>query len=166
MGTNEQAADQSAPADSAGAEALGDPGKKALDAMKQKWHEARDEAAALREQVAGFDAQLAAARTEAESKARSVLAAQSVQYAVKAAAAGKLSRPELATKLIDLSTIEVNEQGTVDESAVATAVNKLVEEFPELAARRFIPDPDKGQRGATPPPAPPTMNDILRAARG
>lgn len=166
MGANEQSADQSASDESAGVEALGDPGKKALDAMKQKWHEARDEAKALREQVAGFEQQLATARTEAENEARNVLNAQTVQYAVKAEAAGKLARPDLAVKLIDTSTIEVDESGNVDESTVSAAIDKLVEEFPELAARKFSPNPDMGQRGATPQPTPPTLNEILRAARG
>ena len=33
--------------DPAGADALGDPGKKALDSMKVKWHEERDKRRAL-----------------------------------------------------------------------------------------------------------------------
>lgn len=53
---------------------------------------------------------------------------------VRVAAAGKLADPEDAVRFLDIETFEVDDEGRVDEKAVAAAIDRLVEEKPYLAA--------------------------------
>lgn len=130
-----------------GAEDLGDKGKKALDAMKAKLKAATAkaktsaaEAARLKaeKESAGKPAEeqaLAAARLEGHTAATDAANKRILRSEVKAAAAGKLANPALAVKLIDLDSLEVDEDGEVDEDAIADAISALLEENPYLAAQ-------------------------------
>ena len=130
--------------DPAGAEALGDPGKKALDTMKAERQAAREE---TRQAKAALDAALAKiAGTEAEHTAQ--VERQRVQdeamskandrirkAEVRAAAAGVLTDPADALLYLDLSGFEVGDDGEVDQAAIKAAIEDLAKKKPYLAAQ-------------------------------
>ena len=133
--------------DEDGADDLGDKGKKALDAMKSKLkaakasaREAKAESARLKaeKENAGKSADeqaISKARQEATEQATAAANKRILRSEVKAAAAGKLANPALAVKLLDLDALEVDEDGNVDEDAIAEAISDLLEENPYLAAQ-------------------------------
>ena len=141
-----------------GAEDLGDKGKKALDAMKSKWKEADRlakeqgaELAALRAAAEGREAEHAATveaqkvREDALNKANERI----LKSEIRGAAKGELANPEDALVFLDLSQIEVSEDGAVDSGAVEEAIKALLVERPYLAAqgeRRFTGTVDSGPR--------------------
>lgn len=146
-----------------GENALGDAGKKALDAMKAKWKAAEDKAkaesqarAALEAKVAGQEAEHAAA-VEAQrikDEALAVANQRILKAEVRAAAAGKLADPQDALRFLDLSEFEVGSDGEVDGTAVTAAISDLIEKKPYLAVqdgRRFPGDADGGARKVTEP---------------
>ena len=53
---------------------------------------------------------------------------------VKVAAAGKLNDPADALAHLDLSAFEVDDDGNADEAAIASAIDKLLEDKPYLGA--------------------------------
>jgi len=133
-----------APVEPEGTDALGDAGKKALDAMKADRNAAKAEAAALQAQLADMKAK--AEGREAEHAAQ--IAAQKVKddalsaanqrilkAEFRAAAAGKLADPADALKFItDMSAFEVGADGEVNASAIAAAIEDLIKTKPYLAA--------------------------------
>lgn len=133
-------------ADPEGAEALGDPGKKALDSMKAKLREERKlrrEAERKLRDAAKPDTDPALAEALAKANRR-ILRSE-----VKAAAKGKLSDPSDAFKFIDFDDFEVTDDGEVDEDEIADAIEELIREKPYLAAttaqgRRFSGTADQG----------------------
>jgi hypothetical protein len=149
------------PAVTEGAPALGDAGKKALDAMKAERNEAKaeakriaDEFAALKAQVEGkqaeFEAQKAA--REVEQSALAKANDRIIKAEVKAASAGKLADPLDALKFLDLGSFEVDDDGNVDSSAIAAAIGALIADKPYLAAQgggRFQGSADGGTRNGT-----------------
>ena len=127
-----------------GAEALGDAGKKALDAMKAKWKEAervareRDaELAELRAKAEGKEQEFAAEqeRRKVEAAALDKANERILKAEFRAEAAGKLADPSDALRYIDLSDFEVGNDGEVDRGAVANAIEALVKSKPYLAAQ-------------------------------
>lgn len=75
---------------------------------------------------------------------------------IRVAAAGKLADPEDAIRFLDLATIKVDDEGHVDEKAIASAIETLVTEKPYLAAdggstttTRRTADFDPGTRTTT-----------------
>jgi hypothetical protein len=160
-------ATDAAPAD--GETALGDAGKKALDAMKAERKTARDQAAAekaradaLQAKLDGKEAEYAAeqkseqaAQAEFAAEQKSEQAAQAkfndriIKTEVKAAAKGVLADPADAYKFLDLSKFEVDDDGNVDEAVIAKALTDLIEKKPYLAAQggtRFQGTADGGAR--------------------
>ena len=149
-----------------GADALGDPGKRALDAMKAERNAAKAEAAAvkaefdaLQAKIAGKEAEHAAqvAAQQMQDKARADADAAAnlriLKAEVRAASTGKLADPADALKYLDLSTFEVKEDGSTDEAAIAKAVEDLITSKPYLAAATAPrwPGIDAGARNGTPP---------------
>lgn len=148
--------------DPPGADALGDAGKKALDAMKTERNAARDaqrqleaDLAALKAQVDGKEAehqaQLAAQKVQDEALAKAndrILKAE-----VRVAAATKLADPADALRFIDMSSFEVGDDGAVDGAAIAKAIDDLIASKPYLAAqgRRFPGSADNGPRNESNP---------------
>lgn len=127
-----------------GEEALGDPGKKALDAMKQARNEARQQArevqaelAALKAQVEGREAEHKAQLEEQRIKDEALAQANDriLKAEFRAAAAGKLSDPSDVLHFIDTSDFEVGEDGSVDAGAISAAVEGLLKSKPYLAAQ-------------------------------
>ena len=154
-----------------GATALGDAGKKALDAMKAERNEAKaaakqaaDDLAALRAQVEGREAEHKATLDAQRVKDEALSAANQriLKAEVRAQAASKLNDPKDALLYLDLSGFEVGEDGEVDGDAVATAIDKLITDKPYLAAQgtRFKGEADGGARKE--PPA--DLDDQIAAA--
>jgi hypothetical protein len=126
---------------------LGDKGKRALDAMKAKLKAAKASERTAKQEAAQLKAEKAnagkpadeqaieTAKREATEAALSTANKRILRSEVKAAAAGKLANPALAVKLIDLDELEVDEDGNVDEDAIAEAISTLLEDNPYLAAQ-------------------------------
>ena len=144
-----------------GATALGDAGKKALDAMKAERNEAKaaakqaaDDLAALRAQVEGREAEHKATLDAQRVKDEALSAANQriLKAEVRAQAAAKLNDPKDALLYLDLSGFEVGEDGEVDGDAVASAIDKLITDKPYLAAQgtRFKGEADGGARKEPP----------------
>lgn len=153
-----------------GEESLGDPGKKALDAMKAERKAALDRAkdaearadamtAKLEGREKEYEAEQAARKVEGDALAKAnqrILSAE-----VRSAAKGKMQNPELVGKLIDTTDFEVGSDGEVDASAINAAIDGLIAQYPALAVqdgRRFTGTPDSGVRNA--PPAQLSANDL------
>ena len=146
-----------------GEDALGDPGKRALDAMKAARNAAREEAAQFRAQLDAMQAKIAgteaehAARIEREKVQAEAMAKANeriLKAEVCAAAAGKLNDPADALRYLNLSELEVSEDGATDSAAIAARIEDLIKQKPYLAAPtapRFDSSADGGVRtGATP----------------
>jgi ATPase subunit of ABC transporter with duplicated ATPase domains len=157
------------PADD-GTAALGDAGKKALDAMKAERAAARQQAAAekkradeLAAKVAEFedrnksDLEKATAAADAASKRAEAATARAVRAEVRALAAAGFADPDDAAAFLDLAGY-TGTDGEIDTTAIQADLTALLERKPHLgrpaadAARGPRPDPAQGAR----PPAPPT----------
>ena len=151
-----------------GEEALGDPGKKALDSMKQKLREAEKQArearaeaerirreAELRDKPAEEQA-LEAARAEARAEALAKANERILRSELKAAASGKLADPSDAALFLDLSQFDVSPDGDVDSDALNDAIADLIQRKPHLAAQkttRFDGNADQGPKREVGKPA-------------
>lgn len=139
-----------------GADQLGDPGKKALDRMKQKWRDERKRRQELEKKLTGEDI---AKDDSPEDKAAAILRRANdkiLRSEIKAAAAGKLADPADAYRFLNLEDFEVSEDGEVDEDDIAEAIDTLIEKKPYLAAqtqgeRRFKGGGGNGVRKETRP---------------
>lgn len=161
-------------AEDQGQAALGDAGKKALDAMKAKWKEAdklaKDNAAALaalQAKVDGKEAehQAAAEAQKVRDEALATANKRILSAEVRAAAAGKLNDPSDALAYIDLTSFEVGEDGSVDADAIGAAVTDLISKKPYLAAqggRKFQGSADGGARNDATKAAQLTESDLDR----
>lgn len=141
-----------------GEAALGDAGKKALEAMKVERKAAKDEAAAakaerdaLQAKLDGKEAEHAAQKNEQRVKDEALAAANAriIRSEVKAAAKGVLADPQDAYSFLDMTSFEVDENGNVDEDAIADALKSLVAAKPYLSAQggqRFQGGADGGAR--------------------
>jgi hypothetical protein len=128
-----------------GASDLGDAGKKALDAMKEREKAARARARELEQENARLkaaaeakdkpaeDVALEAARREGETAAMARANERLLAAEVRAAAAGKLNDPTDALRLLDLSAFEVGADGAIDTEAVADAIADLIKSKPYLS---------------------------------
>lgn len=140
----------------AGAEALGDPGKKALDLMKaqrnaaaQEAREAKAERDALKAKLEGREAEHAAeqAKQAAKDEALNLANQRILKSELKAAATGKLADPTDAHLYIDLSQFTVSDDGDTDSTALGAAIADLITRKPHLAAgtqARFDGSADQG----------------------
>lgn len=173
--TNDEAVNESAtdaPADQ-GEAALGDAGKKALDAMKAKWKEADKQAkeaaakiAELEAKVNGTEADFAKAQEAQRFKDEALAAANKriLSAEVRAAATGKLNDPADALVYVDLDSFEVGDDGVVDSEAIGAAIAELVQKKPYLAAQgsRFQGSADGGARNDATKPAQLSAVDMAR----
>lgn len=168
---DDQGAQSVEPADSdpAGADALGDAGKRALDAMKAKWREERDRRKALEEQMAQKPAGDAkpddadAIRAEAAREATAKANARILRSEIKAAAAGKLADPADAIAFLDLTKFDVSENGEVDSDEISDAIEDLLTRKPHLAAKaapRFQGTGDGGAARKASGPSQLTQEDL------
>lgn len=153
--------------------ALGDAGKKALDAMKAKWkaaeiraNELDTAAAALQAKLDGKEAEHAAeqAKRETETAALAKANERILRSEVKAAAKGVLADPADAYKFLDLDSFEVSDDGDVDADAITAALETLIKDKPYLAVqdgKRFQGGADGGTRKES-GPAQLTQADVKR----
>lgn len=91
--------------------------------------------------------QIEAARREGETAAEKRANERLVKAELKAAAKGKLTNTADALVFIDLSSIEVGDDGEVDADALETAIDNLLTERPYLGAatpKRFSGGVDQG----------------------
>ena len=160
--------------DNAGAESLGDAGKKALDSMKAKWRAAETAAKDSATEFAAYKA--TAEGREAEHKldqdnqkvrddALSAANQRILKAEVRAAAATKLADPADALRFLDLSSFEVGEDGEIDAATVASAIDDLIASKPYLAAqggKRFQGSADGGARNDAATRAQFTQSDLDR----
>jgi len=105
---------------------------------------------ALQARLDGKEAEHAAAQERAEAD-KAILAAANrkiVRSEVKAAAKGVLADPADAHQFLDIDSFDVDDDGNVDEAAIAEAIGDLVKNKPYLAAqgRRFPGSADGGPR--------------------
>lgn len=150
-------------ADPEGADALGDPGKKALDAQKAKWKAERDRRRELERELEearrpkGDDNDAPDAdqiRADAEKTATAKANKRIIRAELKAAASGKLADPSDAMVFIDVDQFEVDTNGDIDPDEIAEAITDLITRKPHLAARatqRFQGTGDGGSRNGGKP---------------
>jgi len=162
--------------DPEGAEALGDPGKKALDTMKGKLKAEREKRRALEAALAerdkpadGVQPDQDALVRQAEQTAMVRVNERIVRAEVRAAAAGKLADPADAYRFLDLSQFEVDDDGNVDADEVSDAIEDLIKSKPYLAAQggtptkpRFQGTADSGARKGNARPTQLTEADVKR----
>lgn len=141
-----------------GEEALGDPGKRALDATKAKLRVARQRTRALEVQLAQATAPKEGEltpeqireqiRAEVRADANKVIVAARVE----AAAARLLQNPSDAAAFLDLTEFEVDANGHVDADEITSALNDLIAERPYLA---ITETPQRGNKRVPEVPADP-----------
>ena len=147
--------------DPEGAEALGDPGKKALDAMKEKWRKERDARKALADELAKLKAQLKSGdqpdpekiREQARAEVLAEVLRERALDKVEAKAAKLFADPEDARALLAPHVDEFIDDGKVDTDAIEEALADLLKRKPHLAAqggRRFQGSADGGVRNGAP----------------
>lgn len=162
--TETTASEEQAPAGGPGdIDALGDAGKKALDAMKAERNAFRSEArewkqlakelgvsdaGGLRELIAnagkpkdapkeepqGEPVDVEKVRREAQLEATKAANERILRSEIKAAAAGKLADPADAYKFLDLDKFDVGDGGEIDADEIADAIEELIKTKPYLAA--------------------------------
>ncbi|WP_051165723.1 phage scaffolding protein [Amycolatopsis orientalis] len=157
-GTGSAAETEDTDAPLEGEDALGDKGKKALDAMKaernqykQQLREARKELEALKapQPKAGEQPDLDALTAKAEAAALEKANTRIIRAEIRAAAAGKLADVSDAVLNIDPSQFEVDKDGNVDQEEIADAIADLLTRKPHLAGTatgRFQGSADQGAR--------------------
>lgn len=137
--------------DPEGAEHLGDPGKKALDAMKARVKAAEDAKRASDTAARDLAARLKAledaeadrnrteeerAAAQAQRNAEQAAIAKANQRLLRAdvrsAAAGKLRDPADALAFLDLASLSITEDGDTDPQQIDAAIADLLEKRPYL----------------------------------
>lgn len=161
-----------------GENALGDAGKKALDAMKAEKKAALAQARDARLALEKLQAELAlkekpaeeqaieAAKAEARAEAMAKANERILRSELRAAATGKLADPTDAALYIDLTSFEVGENGDVDSDALADAIADLVERKPHLAVQkksRFDGAADQGAKREAGKPRQITESEVKAA---
>lgn len=129
------------------------------DQLQAELSRARREAAKYRNRVKQAEAEaqqlkeqgqseaekaVAKARDEGREEALRTANARIVSSAAIAAAAGKLANPRRAPQLIDLSDIEVDDEGNVDEKELDRRIADLLKTDPYLSADA---EPKRGSGG-------------------
>lgn len=108
---------------------------------------------------------LADARREAAAEATRALGAKYVRAEAKAALAGKVTDPGRVMRLIDLSGIELDDDGEFEPEAITDAIDAFLDDFPEFKASSSPGSADQFSQGRKPQkPAKPNPNELLRAA--
>lgn len=151
-------------------DSLGDPGKAAIKAERDRARKAEREAKALAARLEELESAnqteaekaVANARKEAIAEATSAANKRILRAEVKAAAAGLLSDPNDAIALLDLTQFEVGDDGDVDVDAITSAIEELVETKPYLAAK--AQGFGTGGGGARPQSSPLTIEEQIAEA--
>ena len=128
-----------------GEDDLGDAGKRALDSMKRKWKTERArrielEQAAAEASKPGDGATPEEIRADAERSATQKFEERIKRAEVRGAARSLFKDPDDVLKFVDLSQIDVDENGDVDPDTITEALTDLLAKKPYLAK-------DSSQRG-------------------
>lgn len=173
---DESAETQTDESDTADA-ALGDAGKRAIEAMKEREKKARADARAALARAEAAETALAnkdkpaeeqaleAARAEARTEANAKANERILRSELKALATGKLADPTDAALYINLSEFTVDDNGDVDSDALNDAITDLLTRKPHLAAgkpNRFDGGADQGAKGKESKPQQLTREDLAR----
>ena len=170
--TTETTESEATSTETEGEKALGDAGKKALDAMKVARNEARKEAQsakaerdALQAKIDGKEAEFAEQQKARETERAALAKADEriLKAEVRALAATRLEDPADALRFIDLSEFEVDSDGAVDGDAIAAAIDDLISTKPYLSAqggKRFQGTADGGARNDAATPKQLKQSDI------
>ncbi|MCQ9367958.1 hypothetical protein NQ036_06830 [Brevibacterium sp. 91QC2O2] len=157
--------------DPEGSDALGDPGKKALDTMKAERNAERKARRDLEKRIADMEAAQANAGKTAEEQAAAQAErdretareaktnAKLVRAEIKQAAAGKFRDPADALAFLDVASFDVDEDGDPDAEAIAEAIEDLLTRKPHLAAQGGAQSFDSG-RGKPRPKKKLTKSDL------
>lgn len=131
-----------------GDEPLGEAGQRAYDRIKAERNALRDEIQTLKQQnESEQERALREAREEAANEASSTWKSRFVKAEAKQAltAAGLSKAQDRMLNLIDLETVEIDDDGAV--SGLDDQINELKDEFPELfATKRRVGKGDTGDR--------------------
>lgn len=111
-------------------------------------------------QTSEADERVAKERAEVLSKANSRI----VKSEIKAAAANLFADPTDAVKFLDLDDYEVDEDGNVDEKAIARDLKSLLRDKPHLAKKGREPGFEPGSRRT--PEGAPDMSARIRQMAG
>lgn len=155
---------------------LGDAGKKALDAMKEKWRSERDGRKALEARIAELEKPATGEqpdpeklRAEAKAEARAEAMKERVLDKIEAKAAKLFADPEDAVALLGRRADEFVDDGKLDVEAIQDALDELLKKKPHLAAaaqggpaKRFSGTGDGGARNGSGRPAQLTEQDLKR----
>lgn len=116
--------------------------------LEKKLKEARDRADALeKKQPATAEPDVEAIRRQIQQETQAEVNQRILALEIKAAAAGKLADPADAHKFIDLTNFEVNDDGSVDSTEIAAALDDLLKSKPYLAAKGGSPRPGSADGG-------------------
>lgn len=146
----------------AGAENLGDAGKKALDEMKEKWKAARERAKVAEDKLAAAakpadsaekPPDLEELRKQARDEATAEALNDRVLDKIEAKAARLFKDPEDAVLRLGKSVGEFIDDGKIDLSAIDDALGELLKKRPDFGiaqgeTRRFQGGADGGARGS------------------
>ncbi|MFM9669342.1 hypothetical protein [Streptomyces galilaeus] len=158
QGTGEEVPQAAADNDAApeGAEALGEPGKRALDAMKSKWQTERDQRRDLERQLAEAKAPKAAEGDQLDPDAIREEARAEVRrdLGVQLEAKGRLANPEDVQRYPEY----FKDVKADDPASIRAAVDELLEDRPYLAVSTGRPRFEgTADGGASRKPAGPTQ---------
>ncbi len=157
------------------ADKLGDPGKKALDAMKAKWRKERDARKALEDQIATDKAGKSKEdqpdpeeiRKQAKAEAAAEVLKERALDKVETKAAKSFADPEDARALLASRVDEFVDDGKIDVEAIEEALADLLKKKPHLAAqggKRFQGSADGGARNGN-KPSQLSREDVKRLAK-
>lgn len=100
------------------------------------------------------------ARREAAAEATAKANTRLVAAEFRIAAEKRVKDPRIAAKLVDLTDVEVDEDGEVDVDGITAALDALLDEYPDLAPSRFEGTADQGGKGKDSKPAQLTRDDL------
>lgn len=149
-------------------DALGDPGKRALDSMKDQWKSEKAARKAAEDRIAKItdetEKATASAREDGRREAMDGFRTMLVEANVRAEAAGRLNDPADALSFLDMTQFEVSDDGNVDGNAIRKAIDTLLDGKPYLAAQRgtWNGAADQGPRNGGDGPAQLTRDDLRR----
>lgn len=141
--------------------ALGDPGKQALDRMKERWRKERDRAKAAEAKLASSKAKpedekpdLDALREQAREEARNESLRERTLDKIEARAARLFKDPEDAVLRLGRNVDDYLDGGKIDVDAIDDALNELLEKRPDFKVtqgdakeeKRFKGSADAGAR--------------------
>lgn len=162
------------PADPPGAEALGDAGKRALDAQKAKWRTERDKRIAAEQKIAELTAPKDGDQVTPEQLEQNIRAKVAAEFklpllrsSIKAAAAG-FHDPTDAVLNLDLTQFEADENNEFDADEISAALTELLAKKPWLGKSTGQPGDPRIPKVPAPPAnkqhTPASLDDQIAAA--